>query len=140
MTNCRLLRNNTPTILGPAGGTTSGDSLFTTEELDKILGPVTPGLHEGDEVRFSARISNQLSCPIVNLKITDRSGEMICEFDSIAAGSKECILDIRQKVTSDDVTVGSAHFDFELIGAIRNSKGAEISVFTKVVNLEIPLN
>ena len=92
------------------------------------------------QVRFSARISNQLSCPVVNLKIVDRIGGIIAEFDSMAAGSKECILDIRQKVTSDDVKVGSARFDFELTGAIRNSKGAEISVFTKVVNLEIPVN
>lgn len=126
--------------VGPAGGTTSGDSLFTSEELDKILGPITPGLHDGDEVRFSARISNQLSCPVVNLKIVDRIGGIIAEFDSMAAGSKECILDIRQKVTSDDVSAGHTSFDFELTGKIRNSKGAEISVFTKAVNLEIPVN
>ncbi len=126
--------------VGPAGGTTSGDSLFTTEELDKILGPITPGLHDGDEVRFSARISNQLSCPVADLKIRDRSGEVIYEIDTMTAGSKECVLDIRQKVISDDVSVGYASFGFELTGAIRNSKGAEISVFTKVVNLEIPVN
>ena len=58
----------------------------------------------------------------------------------MAAGSKECILDIRQKVTSDDVSAGHTSFDFELTGKIRNSKGAEISVFTKAVNLEIPVN
>ena len=126
--------------VGPAGGTTSGDSLFTTEELDKILGPIKPGLHEGDEVRFSARISNQLSCPVVNLKIADRSGKVICELDTVAAGSKECVLDIRQKVTRNDVSAGYASFDFELTGAIRNSKGAKISIFTKIVNLEIPIN
>ncbi len=126
--------------VGPAGGTTSGDSLFTTEELDKILGPITPGLHDGDEVRFSARISNHLSCPVTNLKVVDRFGAKICEYDSIAAGSKECLLDIRQKVTTNDVTDGSARFHFELTGAIRNSKGAEISIFTKAVNLEIPNN
>ena len=126
--------------VGPAGGTTSGDSLFTTEELDKILGPITPGLHDGDEVRFSARISNKLSCPVADLKIRDRSGEVIYEIDTMTAGSKECVLDIRQKVISDDVSVGYASFGFELTGAIRNSKGAEISVFTKVVNLEIPVN
>ena len=126
--------------VGPAGGTTSGDSLFTTEELDKILGPIRPGLHEGDEVRFSARISNQLSCPVVNLKITDRSGEEIHEIDTVAAGSKECVLDIRQKVTSNDVSTGYARFDFELTGSIRNSKGAEITVFSKIVNLEVPVN
>ena len=114
--------------------------LYTAEELELILGPVRPGLHENDEVRFSARISNQLSCPVVNLKIVDRFRERICEFDSVAAGNKERVLDIRQKVTSDDVTVGSARFNFELTGAIRNSKGAEISVFTKVVTLEIPIN
>ena len=126
--------------VGPVGGTTSGDSLFTTEELDKILGPIRPGLHDGDEVRFSARISNQLSCPVVNLKMVDRFGEIIYELDSMAAGSKECILDIRQKVTGDLATGESARFDFELTGAIRNSKGADISVFTKIVNLEIPVN
>ena len=119
--------------VGTAGGTTSGDSLFTTEELDKILGPIKPGLHEGDEVRFSARISNQLSCPVVDLKITDRSGKIICEFDSITAGSKECLLDIRQKVTSDDVTGGSARFDFELTG-----RNADSEKFKKKVIREIP--
>jgi sialidase-1 len=126
--------------VGPAGGTTSGDPLYTANELERILGPITPGLHLADEVRFSARISNQLSCPVVNLKVVDRFGERICEYNSIEAGEKECILDIRQKVTSDDVKVGSARFNFELTGAIRNSKGAEISVFTKGVTLEIPIN
>jgi hypothetical protein len=76
----------------------------------------------------------------VNLKVFDRFGERICEFNSIAAGSKECILDIRQMVTSDDATAGFARFEFTLTGAIRNSKGAEISVFTKVVTLELPIN
>jgi sialidase-1 len=126
--------------VGPAGGTTSGDSLYTADELERILGPITPGIHVGDEVRFSARISNQLSCPVVNLKIVDRFGETICEFDSIAAGEKECVLDIRQKVTKDDATAGSACFYFELTGAIRNSKGAEISLFTKVFTAEISIN
>jgi sialidase-1 len=126
--------------VGPAGGTTSGDPLYTAVELERILGPIVPGLHLAEEVRFSARISNQLSCPVVNLKIVDRFGERICEFDSIEAGSKECILDIRQKVTSDDVATGFARFNFELTGAIRNSKGVEISVFTKGVTLEIPIN
>jgi sialidase-1 len=126
--------------VGPAGGTTSGDPLYTANELERILGPITPGLHLSDEVRFSARISNQLFCPVVNLKIADRFGEIIREYDSIAASSKECILDIRQKVMIDDVKVGSARFNFELTGAIRNSKGAEISVFTKGVTLELPIN
>jgi sialidase-1 len=126
--------------VGPAGGTTSGDPLYTANELERILGPITPGLHLADEVRFSARISNQLSCPVVNLKIVDRFGKRICEYDSIEAGSKECILDIRQKVTSDDVTVGSACFEFTLTGAIHDSKGAEISLFRKIVTLEIPIN
>ena len=126
--------------VGPAGGTTSGDPLYTADELERILGPIAPGLHLADEVRFSARISNQLACPVVNLKVVDRFCERICEYDFIEAGSKECILDIRQKVTSDDIAAGSAHFEFTLTGAIRNSKGAEISVFTKVVTLEIPIN
>jgi len=126
--------------VGPAGGTTSGDPLYTADELERILGPITPGLHFTDEVRFSARISNQLSCPVVNLKVVDRFGERICEYDSIEAGSKECILDIRQKVTSDDVFAGFARFIFELTGEIRNTKGVENSVFTKTVTFEMPIN
>lgn len=126
--------------VGPAGGTTSGDPLYTAEELERILGPIAPGLHVSDEVRFSARISNHLSCPIADLRIYDRFGEIISKFESIPAGSKERILDIRQKITSDDVNIGYARFNFELTGAIRNSKGAEISVFTKVVTVELPIN
>ncbi len=126
--------------VGTAGGTTSGDPLYTADELERILGPITPGLHVTDEVRFSARISNHLSCPIVNIKVLDRFGEGICEYESISAGSKECVLDIRQKVTSDDVMAGFARFNFELTGAIRNTKGAEISIFTKLVTLDIPIN
>ena len=126
--------------VGPVGGTTSGDPLYTAEELERILGPISPGLHVSDEVRFSARISNQLSYPVANLRIIDRFGERVCEYDSINAGGKECVLDIRQKVTSEDVFAGFARFIFELTGAIRNSKGAEISVFTKTVTFEMPIN
>lgn len=126
--------------VGPAGGTTSGDPLYTAKQLERILGSISPGLHANDEVRFSARISNQLSCPIADLRIHDRFGESICEFESVAAGSKERILDIRQKVTNDDVNNGYARFNFELTGVIRNSKGTEISVFTKVIALELPCN
>jgi len=126
--------------VGPAGGTTSGDPLYTADELERILGPITPGLHLADEVRFSARISNQLSCPVANLKIVDRFGETIRKFESIVAESKECILDIRQIITKDDVDTGFARFNFELTGAIRNSKGLDISVFKKSVTLELPIN
>lgn len=126
--------------VGPAGGTTSGDPLYTVDELERILGPVTPGIHVSDEVRFSARISNHLSCPITNLKVVDRSGEKICEYDSIDAGCKESFLDIRQKITSDDVAIGSARFYFELTGAICNSKGVEISIFTKIASLDMHVN
>jgi sialidase-1 len=126
--------------VGSAGGTTSGDPLYTAEELQSILGPITPGLHVSDEVRFSVRISNHLSCPVMNLKMIDRFGEIVFEFDSIAAGSKECVLDIRQKVTSDDVATGLARFNFELTGVMSSTKGPENSVFTKVATLEISIN
>jgi sialidase-1 len=126
--------------VGPAGGTTSGDALYTVEELEKILGPISPGLHISDEVRFSARISNQLPYPIVNLRMVDRLSEKISEYDSMNAGDKECALDIRQKVTSDDVSAGLARFTFELTGEIRNANGPENSIFTKVVTFEMPIN
>jgi sialidase-1 len=124
--------------VGPAGGTTSGDSLYTAEELEMILGPIAPGLHVGDEVRFSARITNNLENTISHLRINDRNQQKVFTISTLTSNSKECILDIRQLVTETDVEAGIARFEFELSGSIGEGKGSEISEFKKLVTVELP--
>ena len=124
--------------VGPAGGTTSGDSLYTAEELEIILGPIAPGLHVGDEVRFSARVTNNLETTFSNLRINDRNHQKVFTISTLTSNSKECILDIRQLVTETDVAAGIARYAFELSGSIGEAKGSEISEFKKLVTVELP--
>jgi hypothetical protein len=124
--------------VGPAGGTTSGDSLYTAEELEMILGPIAPGLHVGDEVRFSARVTNNLETTLSNLHINDRNLQKVFNVSTLTSNSKDCILDIRQLVTEADVEAGIARYEFELSGSICDAEGSEISEFKKIVNVEMP--
>lgn len=124
--------------VGPAGGTTSGDSLYTAEELEMILGPIAPGLHVGDEVRFSARVTNNLKTTLINLHINDRNLQKVFNVSTLTSNSKDCILDIRQLVTEADVEAGIARYEFELSGSICDAEGSEISEFKKIVNVEMP--
>ena len=126
--------------VGPAGGTTSGDSLYTAEELEMILGPISVGLHVGDEVRFSARVTNNLDTTLSNLRINDRNQQNVFKKIALASQTKECILDIRQDVTESDVAAAIARYEFELIGSICDAKGSEISEFKKLVSVEMPTN
>ena len=124
--------------VGPAGGTTSGDPLYTADELEMILGAISAGLHVGDEVRFSARITNNLENTISNLRINDRNLENVFKKSTLASNLKKCILDIRQGVTEADVSAGVARYEFELTGSICDAQGSEISEFKKFVNVEMP--
>jgi sialidase-1 len=124
--------------VGPAGGTTSGDSLYTADELEKILGPITPGLHLGDEIRFSARITNNLETSISNMHIKDRNHQKVFEKSNLDSKTKECLLDIRQGVTPADLNAGVARYEFELSGSVCNAQGSEISEFKKMVIVEMP--
>jgi sialidase-1 len=124
--------------VGPTGGTTSGDPLYTADELEMILGPISAGLHVGDEVRFSVRITNNLENTLSNLRINDRNLENVFKKSTLALNSKECILDIRQGVTEADLAAGIARYEFELSGSICDAQGSEISEFKKIVNVEMP--
>jgi hypothetical protein len=119
--------------VGHTGGTTSGDSLFTTEELDKIFGPIKPGLHENDEIRFSVRIANYGTESLVDLRLVDKNAEEVTYSKSLAPSKKICLLDIRQSISKHDLERGFARFEFELSG--RNANSSE---FKKKVILEMP--
>lgn len=123
--------------VGTAGGSTSGDSLFTTEELDKILGEITPGLHLNDEIRFSARVSNLGQAPVKNLKIINRNQEIVFESKLLEPNSKLCELDIRELISIEDLEGLASRFTFEASGEMCDADTLEISEFKKTVTLEM---
>lgn len=108
--------------VGSISGTTSGDSLFTTDELKNILGPVLPGLHENDEIRFSLRIKNHGTQAMENVLLRDRDKQDLFESDSIKPGEKICLLDIRQRISKLDLAESSVRFSFDLSGVFSNSR------------------
>ena len=126
--------------VGTAGGTTSGDSLFTSEELDLILGPISSGLHTGDEVRFSARIHNHRIDALYDLRVFDRDRNIVFQAKELKPHEKICMLDIRQEVLAADVAIGQANFEFKLIGQFLNENTDEISEFQKIVSIKMPVN
>lgn len=126
--------------VGAAGGTTSGDTLYTSEELDLVLGPVEEGLHQGDEVRFSTRIHNLRRETLFDLYVLDRDRKALFKFDKLDSEEKICMLDIRQVVSEADVTSGVANFNFELRGRFSDENTGEISEFKKIVSIKMPVN
>jgi sialidase-1 len=126
--------------VGVTGGSTSGESIFTSEELDQILGPICPGIHLGDEVRFSGRIQNYREKSIHNLKVYDRNRETVFECNQLESQESICFLDIRQKVSTVDVALKSANFHFELLGQLSSEITGEISEFKKIVTIKMPSN
>lgn len=92
--------------VGPAGGSTSGNYLLTWDEYDYLLGPVSSGLHLGDEVRVSGRLTNLSSSVLENLEIRhDKSGFSL-QRSTLNPGDKEVFLDVRQDVTAEDIVRG----------------------------------
>ena len=92
--------------VGPVGGSTSGDPLFTAAELNLLLGPISPGLHLGDEVRVSGRLAHYGKLVLAELIIRDTQGEIIAEREELNPGEKVVFLDVRQKVTNTDLERG----------------------------------
>jgi hypothetical protein len=123
--------------VGTAGGTTSGDLLFTSEQLDLILGPVASGLHAGDEVRFSARIHNLRNDALYDLEVFDRDRKSLFASKVLEPNEKICLLDIRQELSDLDVASGSAAFNFELIAKFSDVKTGEISEFRKTARINL---
>lgn len=92
--------------VGPAGGSTSGNYLLTWEEYDSLIGPVSPGLHLGDEVRVSGRLSNHTSTDLENLEIRHEKSGYSLKKKILKPGEKELFLDVRQEVTSEEIERG----------------------------------
>ncbi len=105
--------------IGSAEGSASGDPLLTVEDFQELLGEISPGLHEGDEIRVSGRLENGTSVPLLAVEILDQSGVTITKSEAIGSGEQLCFLDYRQVVTSDDLLSGHV-----LVGLQWSSGGA----------------
>ena len=98
--------------IGPLGGSASGDPIFTKEEFDAILGPVSQGLHVGDELRFSGRLINQSDDELKNIEISHFSTSEPMKKDHLKPMEKFTFMDLRYVVTQEDVKRGQIQAQF----------------------------
>jgi hypothetical protein len=92
--------------VGAVGGSTSGDVLYTTDELDEIMGAISPGLHLNDEIRISGKLENNSGGTLNKVSIQTQSGITIEEKSELAPRSSITFLDYRQTVSVEDIERG----------------------------------
>lgn len=102
--------------IGPNSGSASGDPIFTKEEFEEILGPISPGLHVGDELRFSGRLQNHGRSEISNVTVTHPCQEDLIRARTIASGEKVKFMDLRYVVTHEDLEKAFISLDFHWSG------------------------
>ena len=92
--------------VGAASGTASGEPLYSAEELDVLLGPTRPGLHLGDEVRFSGRLAHHGSGTLRGIRIANSCDSQVIKVEKMATGEHVVFLDVRHVVTEQDLHIG----------------------------------
>ena len=92
--------------VGAVGGSTSGDVLFTTDDLDKVLGEISPGLHLNDEIRVSGKLENNSRKVIKNVAIQTQADLTIAAQEELPSGRSMTFLDYRQTVSMQDIAQG----------------------------------
>jgi sialidase-1 len=120
-----LVKRNIPTVdmsvfkfserkeIGPNSGSASGDPIFTKEEFDQILGPVSPGLKVGDELRFSGRLQNHSSNLLADIKIESLCQEKVTNISKLSPGEKITFMDLRYRVRREDLEIGEVSLVFK---------------------------
>ena len=114
--------------VGVAGGSTSGDPIYTREELNELLGPITPGLHVGDEMRFSGRFSYAGNNTIRNISIRNSSDSTVINRDYVRKEEEIVFLDIRHVVSVEEVAKGFVELQFFWNGDLESSEGVKMKV------------
>ncbi len=98
--------------IGPSSGSASGDPVFTKAEFEQILGPVTPGLHLGDELRFSGRLANHSENQLTEIELSGFDTKIEVEKNELKPGEKLNFLDFRHVVTGRDIETGQINAIF----------------------------
>lgn len=106
--------------IGEASGSTSGDPIFTREEYLHLLGPITPQLKAGDEIRFSLRLQSYASIPLYNVEISLPEQMQALRQEVLKPGSKIVDLDLRIHVSDSDVENGVVRARFRWSGELDN--------------------
>jgi sialidase-1 len=129
--------------VGPVGGSTSGDSLFTSAEYDLMLGLITPGLHLDDEIRISGRFANHKTASLHNVKILDSFGNLIEERGELLAAERIVFLDVRQLVSAYDLAKKSVDIRLKWSANTSNTGLKDTTLisgeFTKIISTETGL-
>jgi sialidase-1 len=115
--------------IGSAEGSASGDPLLTVEDFEELLGEISPGLHEGDEIRLSGRLENGTTDALLSVAIADQSGMLITKSEIVNPGEQLYFLDYRQVVTSEDLIRGHVLVELQWSsrGVARDHKALMIS-------------
>lgn len=108
--------------IGPNTGSASGDPIFTKAEFEEILGPVSPGLHVGDELRFSGRLHNLSTETLYDIYISHPCEEGVLKESNLVSGQKIRFMDLRYVVTEKDLENGFVSLAFQW-SAINPVKG-----------------
>ena len=98
--------------IGPNTGSASGDPIFTKLEFDEILGPVSPGLHLGDELRFSGRLQNLCTETLYDIHVSHPCEEGGIKESKLVSGQKIKFMDLRYVVTEKDLENGFVSLTF----------------------------
>jgi sialidase-1 len=113
--------------IGPSSGSASGDPVFTKSEFDQILGSVSPGVHLGDELRFSGRIFNNSAAEISEIQILAFGESVAIDIQVLKPGERLNFLDIRHVVSEQDLKEGliKAKFSWRARGANQETLSGE---------------
>ena len=106
-----------------SGGSTSGDPLYTWEEYDLLLGPTSPGLQINDEIRLSGRLANHGAFELRDLVITFSNNEVVKRSEFVSPGEKLVFLDVRRKVSQEDIQLGVVRIPFHYKAKVYDAKG-----------------
>lgn len=107
-----VFRSSERKEIGPNSGSASGDPIFTKAEFDEILGPISPGLRVGDELRFSGRIQNHGTSGITDLSINHPALEEQIHSEELRPGEKIKFMDLRYVVREEDLKKGLVSLTF----------------------------
>ena len=125
--------------VGQAGGSASGEPLYTCEELDVLLGAISPGLHLGDEVRLSGRLANHGEHDLTEVRIENSCDGNVIEADVLKPGERIVFLDVRHIVTGDDLREGkvTARFTWHATSAGDSLDGEVVQEFSTETGLPL---
>jgi sialidase-1 len=126
--------------IGSSSGSAGGDPVFTKAEFDQILGDVTPGLHLGDEIRFSGRLMNHSQGTVTSIRIFGFDQEIELKVDKLLPGEKVNFLDLRYIVKENDLKTGIIYgtFSWQALKSDDSSiSGAKTLAITTATGLPI---